>query len=89
MIIIKKKAMAKKKLPRKLKKAMDKVWLTKRQLTNRLHSIENAPFKGCYLAGWIYVSKEEEIQWCRQMLETPYPITKWTRKAERMIFNKK
>jgi len=66
-----------------------KVWFTRKHLLNRLHSLENAPFKGSFLAGWIYVSKEKEIAWCKEMLKHPYPVTKWTRKAEAKIFNKR
>jgi hypothetical protein len=74
------------KLPRKLKKGYNYVFFTKHQLLDRLELVSATMTK--YKSegksdSWLRTF-QMEIDYIQERLKHPYPVTKWTRKAEHL-----
>ena len=74
------------KIPRKLKKGWNNLFWTKHQILLRLRMIDyteaHTKIDGSYLGPGLYVTFEMERKFLHERLKHPYPVTKWTRKAE-------
>ena len=83
------------KMPRKLKKGRDNLFWTRHMIENRIQLIKNRDeyLEKQYsdrpsILSSLQEGIDEEIDFLKQKLKHPYPVTKWTRKAERMLFKK-
>lgn len=71
------------KLPRKLKKGYKYVFSTRHQLLDRIELVSENINK--YKSDRrVICSMQQELDYIQMRLKRPYPVTKWTRKAERL-----